>query len=51
MVVLGTLAQGKVKAFSSCLFQRIVEEKTKKQFVDVNLKALALGIRTVTDMV
>ncbi len=51
MVMLGALAQSGALALSSDLFQRTIEEKTKKQFVDINLKAFALGMRAVADTV
>jgi len=47
MVMLGALAKSGAVALSPDLIQRTIEEKTKKQFVDINLKAFAMGMQAV----
>ena len=44
MVMLGALAQSGAIALAPELLERIIREKTKKQFTDMNLKAFMLGI-------
>jgi len=45
MVMLGALAQSGAIDLPMELFQRIVREKTKKEFVDMNMTAFELGMQ------
>lgn len=44
MVMLGALAQSGTVSLPPDLFQKTIQEKTKKAFVGINLKAFALGM-------
>ena len=44
MVMLGALASSGATPLSPDLLQRMIEQKTKKQNVDINLKAFRLGL-------
>jgi indolepyruvate ferredoxin oxidoreductase beta subunit len=45
MVMLGALAKSGAVPLSQDLFVRVIKEKTKKQFVDVNLNAFEMGMQ------
>ena len=45
MVMLGALAQSGAVDLPKKLLERIIREKTKKQFTDMNLKAFELGMQ------
>lgn len=44
MVMLGALAQSGTVPMPRDLFEQVIRERTKRQFVDTNLKAFALGM-------
>jgi len=45
MVMLGALARSGAVSLPPDLFEQIIRSKTKKQFVDINLKAFELGMQ------
>jgi indolepyruvate ferredoxin oxidoreductase beta subunit len=45
MVMLGATARSGAVPLSQDLFVRVIKEKTKKQFVDVNLNAFEMGMQ------
>ncbi|MBU1398087.1 MAG: indolepyruvate oxidoreductase subunit beta [Pseudomonadota bacterium] len=45
MVMLGALAKSDAVPLSQDLFVHVIKEKTKKQFVDINLNAFEMGMR------
>jgi indolepyruvate ferredoxin oxidoreductase beta subunit len=45
MVMLGALVQSKTVPLSADLFYKTIREKTKKTFVDINLRAFESGMK------
>ncbi|MGD9974056.1 MAG: indolepyruvate oxidoreductase subunit beta [Desulfatirhabdiaceae bacterium] len=49
MVMLGALAKSGAVPLSQDLFVRVIREKTKKQFVDINLNAFEMGMQAFVE--